>query len=252
MAQGALATTQYFMPQGRLMMAEKHPTTGEPMGFTHLGNAINVKVGLETSTIDKKEAMTGQRGLVAQFETEKGATFSFDLESFSKENLAMAMRATVADIVGGTISGQKITLYKGKENLLPKIRCSNVALKSLDGVDTYEDFLAHDNSVAIPDVGDIAALDTGSGVEVLLSCSYAAQVDIEPLVNSAKTYWFWIDGIDTAQQGAITAVHLYKVQPQVLKELLLISDETGTLSIEGPCMLDPTRSSGSKYLKIVK
>lgn len=252
MGQGALATTQYFMPQGRLMMAEKHATTGEPLGFIHLGNAINVKVALNTSTIDRKEAMTGQRGLVAQFETEKGATFSFDLESFSKENLAMAMRASVADIVGGAISNQKITLYKGKENLLPKIRCSNVVLKTADGLTTYEDFTAYDNSVAVPETGDIATLDTGNGAEVYLSCSYAAQIDIEPLVNSAKTYWFWVDGNDTAQQGAITAIHLYKVQPQVLKELLLISDEPGSLSIEGPCMLDATRTTGSKYLKVTK
>jgi len=255
MSQGALKETEYFMPQGRLMMAERDSTTGNPLGFTHLGNAVNIKAALTTNTIDKKEAMTGQFGLLAQFETERGCTFSFDLESFSKENLAIGLRANVTDITGGTATDVAIKVYKGKEINLPHIRCSSVTLKSVNGTTTYDsgtDYIAYDNSIAIPATGDIATLDTGAGVDLHVSYTYATQSRIDVFTAAKKNYWFWLDALDVAQESEIIGIHFFKVTPSVLKELLLISDQPGTMSIEGACMLDSTRTSGSKYMQIIK
>jgi len=256
MAQGALKETEYFMPQGRLMMAERDPTTGNPLGFIHLGNAVNIKAALTTNTIDKKEAMTGQFGLLAQFETERGCNFSFDLESFSKENLAIGLRANVTDITSGTATDVAIKVYKGKEINLPHIRCSAVSLESTDGLTTYvagTDYIAYDNSIAIPTTGAIATLDaTGAGVTLNVSYSYAAQSKIDVFTAAKKDYWFWLDALDVAQGSEIIGIHFFKVAPSVLKELLLISDQPGTMSIEGACMLDSTRTSGSKYMQIIK
>lgn len=257
MAQGALENTEYFMPQGRLMIAERDPVTGNPMGFHHLGNAVNIKAALTTNTIDKKEAMTGQFGLNAQFETERGCNFSFDLESFSKENLSLGLRANITDIVGGTATDIDIKVFKGKEINLPHIRCTAVSLESTDGITTYvagTDYVVYDNSIAIPATGAIAILDTtGAGVDLHVSYTYGAQSKIDVFTGAKKSYWFWLDALDVAQENAITSIHLFKVTPSVLKELLLISDQPGSMSIEGACMLDSTRPSGtSRYIQIIK
>lgn len=257
MAQGALKETEYFMPQGRLMLAECDATTGNPLGFLHLGNAVNVKAALTTNTIDKKEAMTGQFGLAAQFETELGCNFSFDLESFTKETFAIGLRANTTDITAGTASNTPITLFKGKEIPLPHIRCTNVVVKSSDGITTYvpgTDYIAYDNSIAVPTSGAIATLDAdGDGADVEVSYSYAAQVKIDAFTAAKKKYWIWLDALDVAQGNEILGIHFFKVSPSVLKELLLISDQPGTMSIEGACMLDATRPTGtSKYFQIIK
>lgn len=246
--QGPLRATQYFMPQGRLMMAEKHPITGEPMGFIHVGNAIDIKASLNTSTIDKKEAMTGQFGLAAQFENEKGVNFSFTLESFQEENLAMALRANITTIPAGTATDKPLKLYKGKEMPLPHIKGTITEITSADGQTTYvagEDYVAYDNSILVPATGDLAAADAGTGVDVLVTYSYPAQKKIESFTTGQKSYWFWLDAVDAANNLGVKSFHFYKVNPQPLKELLLISSEPGNIAIEGACMLDETRPAGT-------
>jgi len=247
--QGPLRATKYFMPQGRLMMAEKDPTTGEPMGFIHVGNAVDIKASLNVSTIDKKEAMTGQFGLAAQFENEKGVNFSFTLESFHEENLAMALRANITTIGAGTAADKPIKLYKGKEMVLPHIKATVTEITSADGATTYvagTDYIAYDNSVLVPAAsGALATADTGDGVDVLVTYSYPAQKKVDSFTTGQKSYWFWLDAIDAANDLGVKSFHFYKVNPQPLKELLLISSEPGNISIEGACMLDETRPSGT-------
>ena len=256
MTQPAQIATEYFMGQGMVFIGTKDATTGEPQGLRHLGNVTDLKTSLKTSVIELKESMTGTRGLAKRLTTEVGASFSATLESLNKENLGIALRGAATEVATGSVTKQTYLVFKDSMVALDHIGISAVSVydeaTGLVAYDVTDDYLVNNNTISIPATGAIAALDSGDGVEVQISYTYAAQDKIEAFTEGEKEYYLYFDGLNTADENKAVVVEIYKVAMDPLKELALINDKQAEIVFEGSCLLDSTRATGSKYFTVKK
>lgn len=118
--------SKYFSGQGIVMIADKDPVTGAAKGFTPVGNVSDLKISISTSVIEHKESSTGQRGIDKRLTTESKAALSMTLESFSKENLALALRGDNTSLPGATVTSEAHKLYFGKVEALAYAKLSVV------------------------------------------------------------------------------------------------------------------------------
>lgn len=256
MTQPAQNQTEYFMGQGMVFIGTKDATTGEPQGLRHLGNVTDLKLSLKTNTLELKEAMTGQRGLAKRLTTEVGASFAATLESLNQENLAIALRGAATTVAGGTVVKKTFKAFKGSMLKLDHIAISAVSVyDEATGLVAYTagtDYVVNDNNITIPLTGGIATDDSGSGVDIKVSYTYAAQDKIESFTEGEKEYYVYFDGLNTADENKAVVIEVYKVAMDPLKELAMINDKQAEIVFEGSCLLDSTRATGSKYFTVRK
>lgn len=254
--QAPQVATEYYMGQGMVFIGTKDATTGEPQGLRHLGNVTDLKLSLKTNVLELKEAMTGQRGLAKRLTTEVGASFAATLESLNRDNLAVALRGDATAVTGSTVVKQTFKAFKGTVLKLAHIGISAVTVyDAATGLTPYTvatDYTVNDNNISIPTTGAIASADSGSGVDVKVSYTYAAQDKVEAFSTGEKEYYVYFDGLNTANENKSVVVEIYKVAMDPLKELALINDKQAEIVFEGSCLLDSTRTSGSKYFTVRK
>ena len=92
----------YFSGQGKLFVATL--VNGIPGQFRWLGNVPDFKPSFDTSKIEHKESYSGQRLLDKVITTENKAKVTAELEDWSKENLALAVRGAVNAVNAGTVT----------------------------------------------------------------------------------------------------------------------------------------------------
>lgn len=249
MAQAPQAITKLYLGQGMLFIAERD-TDGDDKGFRHLGNVTQLKITNTAEVIEAKESMTGQKGIIARLTTGLKVAFSATLESFNKENLAIALRADSTDITAET-SGRVETrkAYKGLMLALERGGITSVtSIKTADDVTTYTattDYVVYGDSIFIPATSTIV-----DGSSVKITYKHAAQTQIEALVNAETSYAFRFEGLNTADGNKSVILDIFKVSVDPLKELSLIGDKQGEILLEGNVLLDDTKpTTGSQYYR---
>lgn len=254
-----LVESKYYSGQGALLIAERDATTGKPKGYSHVGNVPDLKISISVSVTEHKESTTGQRAVDKRITTETKVNVSATLESLNKENLAKALRGTAAAVVAGSAVDEPVTAYLGKTSALAHVKVSTVVVKSTDETPvTYE---AGKNYTVNPEAGSINILTTaeqtaaGAAVniedaeELEVSYSYAAQETVEAMTEAAKDYCLRFEGMNTELDNKAVVVEVFKFSADPLKELSLIGDGIGQMTLEGSAQADLTRLTGSKYFR---
>jgi hypothetical protein len=251
--------TKYFSGQGILLVAKKDPTTGKPLGFRNVGNVSDLKISPKTSVLDHKESSTGARGIDKRITTEISCDVSAQLESIDKDNLAMALRGSVTDVTAGTVTAELFTAYLGTTSALENISVSAVILKGT-GAKSTDTYVVDKNYTVNAESGSInimsAAAQTAAGAGILIieegddlsvAYAFAAQSKVESLTDASQEYVLRFEGLNTAEGNKACIVDIYRFSPNPLKELALINDKLGDITLEGPALADMTRTTGSKY-----
>lgn len=254
-----LVESKYYSGQGALLIAERDATTGKPKGYSHVGNVPDLKISISVSVTEHKESATGQRAVDKRITTETKVNVSATLESLNKENLAKALRGTAAAVVAGSAVNEPVTAFLGKTSALAHVKVSDVVVKSTDETPvTYE---AGKNYTVNPEAGSIniltAAEQTAAGAavniddaeELEVSYSYAAQETVEAMTEAAKDYCLRFEGMNTVRDNKAVVVEIFKFSSDPLKELSLIGDGIGQMTLEGSAQADLTRLTGSKYFR---
>ena len=254
-----LVESRYYSGQGALLIAERDAATGKPKGYSHVGNVPDLKLTISVSVDEHKESTTGQRAVDKRRTTETKVGVSATLESLNKENLAKALRGTASTVAAGSMVDEPVTAYLGKTVALSHVKVSSVVVKdAATGLITYE---ADKNYTVNPEAGSIniltAAEQTARGAsasiadedDLEVSYSYAAQETVEAMTEAAKDYCLRFEGLNTAEDNKAVVVEIFKFSSDPLKELALISDSLGQMTLEGSAQADLTRTSGSKYFR---
>lgn len=118
----------YYSGQGTVLIGQRS-AEGKPMGLVELGNVSALKIGVTTSTLEHKEAQTGQRAIDLRLTTETKASLSMTVENYIADNLAMALRASVTEKVAASIIGESVVAYPGKHSPLQHVGVSAVIPK---------------------------------------------------------------------------------------------------------------------------
>ena len=118
----------YYSGQGVVLVGVRD-AEGQPKGLTAVGNCPDLKITVNTSSLEHKESHTGARGTDLRLTTEVKVGISLTLENFIADNLSMVLRGATKLIPAGTVTDAPYKAYPGAVTPLKHIKVSNVVVK---------------------------------------------------------------------------------------------------------------------------
>jgi hypothetical protein len=232
----------YFSGQGKISVA---PLVNGVAGvYRWVGNVPDFKPSFDTNKIEHKESSSGQRLLDKIITTENKAKVTAELEDWSPDNLALAVRGAVNKIEAGIVAvGTPVVgpagMVAGDVWALPHQKVSTVVVK--DSASTPATVDATDYKVD-PDFGTITLLDaTGYTLPLKASYSYAEVNNIAFFTQPIQEVAVRFEGVNTADGNKKVLVEIYRVALDPTKDLGLISNDLGKFQLEGNALVDNTK-----------
>lgn len=121
-------STKYYSGQGVVSLGDRS-ATGKGINLKPLGNVTDLKINTTTSTLEGKEAQSGQRAVDYRLTTETNVKCSITIENFSRDILALAMRGDYTDKAAGSVTGEALAGYPGAIAAFANIKVSAVTVK---------------------------------------------------------------------------------------------------------------------------
>lgn len=244
--------SNYYAGQGVVLMGPRDvAATGAAKagGLFEVGNCSELKLSVNTSTVEHKETTTGARAIDLRLTTEIKANLEVTIENFNSKNLAQAMRGKFASSVAGTVTTETVKCYLGSIMPLAHIRVSSVVVKK--GAVTY----VLDTDYALnTEAGSIKFLEGGAiveGDEVSIAYSYEAQELVHGLTEPMQTIWLRFEGLNSADTNKPVVLDIFKFSTDPLKELELIGDKVNAFQLAGTVLADLSQGSGvSRYWRM--
>jgi hypothetical protein len=243
----------YYSGQGVVMVGNRDPLTGKPLGLIPVGNVSDLKIAIQTTVIEHKESQTGQRGIDLRLTTQTKATLSMTMENFNAANLAVALRGTATTVAGGTVTGEAHQVIPGGVAPLDHMNVSAVTVTGA-GTAYVDDITTPDWGHKINlDAGSVLVRDTNAGtnglVSITVNYTYGEQYQVEALNVGMQEKYLRFEGLNTADGDASVVIEVFKFSVDPLKELSMISDTVQQFVLEGNVLADQLRTTGSKYFK---
>lgn len=246
---------RYYRGNGKVYISSRDPVTGQPVsGFRFLGNTSQLKISTTVQQVKHQESYTGQGLTDLVIETTKEATLMLTLESFDKDNLALALYGTSTAVAGATISSETVLGYVGRHVPLANINLTSfTSLTNAGGGTTYvrdEDYSVDLKSgmLSIPNGSTIA--DTSS-----LRANYvcAAHEKVAAFTRTNKELWLRFDGLNTAEEDAPVVIDIYRARFLPQKEWSLIGNELSSLELDGDILYDakqPDTTTDGRFFRV--
>lgn len=248
--QRVVPVSKYYSGQGQLIFAERD-AQGKPINAFAVGNAPAVEIQVQTTQVDHKESMSGQRATDLTLLTEKSATVNITIESLNLENLAMSFYGGITSVTGGSVAAEPhagIDTSKGGMLILGHNQVSAVVVTKVTG-STVLDANAY---ILDPEFGtlqwnpDFTPAYTG---DVTVAYTYAASKRLDALTEVAPPERFVrFHGINTVDDQLVL-VEIPRAQFQPLQSLPLINDEIAQVQLTATILPDNLIVSGSKFYR---
>jgi hypothetical protein len=237
--------------QGKLYEAVRD-TAGLPAGFRWVGNASEVKYGLQTEEVVHKESYSGNRLEDGVLVKPSNATLSFILDTLSKGNVEMGGYSSQVSNAGAAITGevQASGLVVGDYFFTKHGNISAVAVKDSTGSPVTLTLNTH---YSIDDViyGRLKLLSLSGIVQPLkLDYTYGQEILFPFFATAGSERYFRFEGVNTAvTPNKPLAAEFYRVKPKPFSEFQLISEEYGKYQIEARVLADLTRAADPNFLQ---
>ncbi|MCF1459396.1 MAG: hypothetical protein LPH21_18170 [Shewanella sp.] len=238
----------YYSGQGIFSTAEKHPTTGEPMGFIDIGNVPEATIDIEVEKDDHKESRSGQRAVDLTIVNSKKGRLSMTVENFEASVLALGLHGKRSVVAAGSVADEPIALYHGKPvgTSVPKwATVPNVVVTDSTGTTTY--VLDTDYTID-PDWYTVTALSGGAiadGEDCLIDYDHDAVVKLDVFTEAAPVRWVRFHGVNTVKDLSKKIVNIFKVQFDPITGYALIGEGVQGLDLQGDILYDETRAAGT-------
>ena len=211
------------------------------------GNVANLRMTLQTDVLEHYESQTGQRTLDHRMIKQKSATVMLTLESFTPENLALALYGATLNGNGGTVTGETLgqaALAIGERYPLAHPQVSDVVVT--DSTETPRTLAAGVDFTVDPTFGALQLLRLTDGTSpwvgpLKANYSYGSNTQVGIFTQPLPERFVRLEGVNTAQSNAPVLVELYRVAFDPLKELSLISEEYNKFELEGSLLADTTK-----------
>lgn len=230
-----------FSGQGKVYVAEA--LAGVPGGFRYVGDVSELQTQMQVTTLEHKEHSTGQRLTDLRLITEKKSNFSFTLQEFSKENLALALFGTPAAVVGGTVVAEALPV--GLVDLdYARVANPDISVVSItDSAATPATLVAGtDYAITSAPHGTIQILNVGAYVQpFVVAYTYGTYDNVPMFTQSPVEHWVKFDGLNTANTNRPVVVELYRVVFDPLDTMDLITDTILDLKLAGNALYDATK-----------
>lgn len=237
-----MANESYYYGQGRISIA-KRGNDGKPGSFRFIGDVSAFSVQLEIEKVEHKESYSGQKALVRSFPIGKTATINMTMHQIDPDNLALALYGSSKTVEGGTVTGEALPdgLVPGDEVSLANPGVSDVIIKDSTGSPVTVDEADY---TVDQQFGRITIVDAGSYTQpFVVDYAYSGRKSVGMFTTGQPDLFLKYEGYNLAEGNAPTIVNLYKVAPDPLQELAVITDgnDVAGMQISGGILLDSSR-----------
>lgn len=232
----------YFSGQGKCYLATA--TAGVPGVFRFVGNVPVLNVALETDVLEHKESTSGQRLTDLRLIRGKSAKFSFTLEEFDKDNLALSLYGAASTITGSTVTAEAFpTVAVGDFVKTAKQKLSSIVVKDSAGTPATLTLNTH-YEVTSADHGTIKFINLASFTQPFkIDYTYATVTNVNMLTQGFTDRWVKFDGLNTADTNKATLIELYKVNFDPIAQMDMISDDIWKMELSGGALYDSTKAA---------
>lgn len=243
-----MAVETYYYGQGRISIAIRDALTGVPGAYRWVGDVSALTVKLATEKVEHKESHSGQRGLARSFPIGKTATIDMTLHQIDTDNLSLALYGTSTSTIGGTVTAEALPadLVVGDE-----VRLANPGVSALvltDSTPTTPKTLVLDTDYTVdPAFGRITILNiTGLVQPFQAAYTYAARKAVGMFTTGQPNIALRYEGVNLAENNAPVLTEFYKVAPDPLQELALITtgNDVAGMAITAAVLLDSNKPAG--------
>lgn len=250
--------SNYFSGQGVVLIGSRD-ANGKPTGLKPVGNVRDLKITIETQTLEHKESQSGQRAVDFRLATETKASLTMTLEHYSRENLALALRGDGIVVPAGSVIDEPLTFYAGAVMPLAHVKVSSVAvtqgatpLVARAGTAPWDyDVNAEAGSLLFN--GDAATRATSGltdGTALLVDYDYAAQTRVEALTQAAPERFLRFEGLNTLNGNAPVVVEVPRFVIDPAKEYgLITAGDAAAFELAGSVLIDNAITSGSRFFR---
>lgn len=248
--------SEYYSGQGQIIIAERDPITGKPFNAYPIGNAPALEITVQTTQVDHKESMSGQRATDFTLLTEKSASFNVTIESLMAKNLAMSFYGNMTEVAAGTVAAEVLpneSSANGGVMILAHNQVSNVALTTVGAdptpipadayiLDAEFGTFQWDPTFTPPIEGDVSA-----SYEYEASDRLDALTSVQPPERYVRFH-----GINTIDDSLVL-VEIPRAQFQPLQSFGLITEEVAQVQMTATILPDNLlNDGGSRYYRQTK
>ena len=233
---------EYFSGQGDVLMAKLDPVTGRPGAFRHVSNVTDLELEFKVEKVSKTESMSGQRLKSLELVKSKEVSYKATLESFSQENLKMALFGSDLKNEAGEVAETTLQSDLLAGDIVALSVTNLLTLTVKDSTPTTPKSLIKGTDYDFDEYGAIKFINvTGVVQPFKVSGTKGASSGVVMFTEAAPAYAIRFQGLNTSQGNRKVLVELYKAAPEPLKQLALISDDPGSIAIEGSLLADFSR-----------
>lgn len=234
-----------FSGQGKISLHTR--VGGVAQGGLLLGNTPNFKISLATTVDEHIEAQSGNRLADGRLQKSNKVDVSFDLENWTKENLALGLYGTVNAQGTGTVTAESLAaaVTAGQLVLFAKQNVSSLVIKDSTGspktlpVGQYTANLKAGSAV----LDDIT---TGGPYTQPFKADYAYgdANSVSLFTQTIPERWLRFEGVNTANNNDPVVVDIYRVALDPFTDLDLINDSFAKFPMKGGALVDSTKPAG--------
>ena len=259
-------TSLYYSGQGACYMGERDSTTGQVKGLLPIGNVPELTLDITDETEEHKESWSGNRAVDELLTTSIKVSVTITFESFSPENMALGTRGAVSKTAAKTDAVEEVGKFiqhgtgtnawypLSKTNLSTGSSDVTVTAKSSVGGSTISGVVL-DTDYRINHAGGMIQIIKGGkldvdGAEITVNAKYAAQTNMEALMNASPERYFLFDGLNTKDNKNMR-LEIYRMRVAPFAGLGKINDGTAQAQITADALVDPT-ITGSLRSKVYR
>ncbi|MBF0422781.1 MAG: hypothetical protein HQL73_07295 [Magnetococcales bacterium] len=213
-----------------------------------VGNTSDLKISIENQTEELEDFQSPSGGTAAMATWVKKASVSMNIHNISPENLARAYLGSTETVASASVTSEVHVAHKDAHVILEHIKPSAVTVKSADGATTYTvdtDYTLTDTGLYIPPGSDIT-----NAASIKVDYSHIKEAVVEALVQTAKEYVVVFSGVNTAQDGRLRIVRLFKVRFHPASETALLTGNFAGINLTGVLIKDTSQPDGkSPYFR---
>ncbi|MDQ3562861.1 MAG: hypothetical protein M3436_01550 [Pseudomonadota bacterium] len=232
----------YFSGQGKVYVATA--AAGVPGVFRHVGNCPILNVQLETDVLEHKEATTGQRLVDLRIIRGKTAKFSFTIEEFDKDNLALALYGASSTITGSTVVAEVFpTVAVGDYVKTLRQKLSSIVVKDSAGSPATLTLGTH-YEITSADHGTIKFINLASFTQPFkIDYTYATVTNVNMFTQGFSDRWLKFDGLNTVDTNKACLIELFKCSFDPASQIDFINDDIMKFELNGGALHDATKAA---------
>jgi len=223
--------------------------SGAAAGLLDVGNCSELVISHAEEEKKQSDYQNPGGGVANSIKRISDVTAKITMLELSPANLAMAVFGDANAVASGSATAEAHTAYAGALVPLDYIPSAVTSVTGSGGTPTYvegTDYEVRRGGIFILSGG---AITDGTAIEV--NYSYGGQDAVEALLNSAKEYHLFFDGLNEANSGKAATVEVFKLRFGPASDIVVITDDFGNIALTGTVNKDTTKPAGkSQYYRV--